>query len=396
MQFTPEHEALRNAVAAFVTRECAEYDVAEWDRDGRFPMHLLAKMGEAGWPGLALPTSVGGGGAGAIELAVVAEELSRASYDIATCYGLSAFTAMNVARHGTEELQQRYLPDIISADRRFAVAITEPGSGSDAAALRLRGRVDGDEIALDGQKTFCSGAHLPGTSIAVVCRTSNEERRQDGLTVVLVPNDAPGLTIRRLETMGRRIFGTNELFFDGVRARTADVVGTIGGGWKVVTEGLLLERMFIAASYLGSMASLLDMAVGYAKQRQQFGTRIGDFQAISHMLADAATQVAAARALTYSVAAQIDAGNLNASAVSMAKVFGAEAWMRVADIAMQVAGGVGYVIDSPIQRHFRDARAAGITAGTSQIQRDLIARELGLHSRRSAPGKNSQPPRRVS
>lgn len=375
---TEARELLRATVAAFVERECPDVALREWDERGEVPPRLFRIMAQAGWAGLTLSEEFGGSGAQARDLVVVGEELSRASYDLATGLGLTVFTAMNVEHHGSSDLKARLLPAVCRGDTRFAVAITEPESGSDAGSLRTTGVVDGDTIVLSGQKMFCTGAHLPGTLLAVACRTASGERKHDGISVVLVPNDARGVNLLRVPTLGRRMVGTNAVSFDEVRVPLANVVGALGDGWDVVISGLLIERLYVSACYLGSAAALLRLAVEYAKERRQFGHPIGEFQAIAHQLGDAAAALWAARALTYQAADSYDAGCASAGEVAAAKLVGSEMWMRVADTAMQVFGGYGYVTDAPVQRHFRDSRAAAVTAGTSQIQRTLIARSLGL------------------
>jgi alkylation response protein AidB-like acyl-CoA dehydrogenase len=373
-----EREDFRTTVRSFLMRHCPDPMIQEWDTEEKFPLDLLSRMAEMGWLGMCLPEEFGGLGAGAVEMAVLGEELGRPSFDLAAGYGLTVFTALNIAHHGSQDLKQRVLPEVVTGRLRLAVAITEPNSGSDAASMSLKADRVGSELVLTGEKNYCTGADLPGTLIAIACRTNRTSRKQDGITLVMVPNDATGLHIRRLRTLGRRLLATAELHCDGLRASIDDVVGRVDAGWAVVTAGLALERLFVSAAQIGSAGRLLELATQHAQDRVQFGHRIGDFQAIAHMLADTAARIAAARALTYHVAELEDAGLARASDMAMAKLQASEAWKAAGDVAMQVAGGAGYVGYSHIQRHFRDSRAGTITAGTSQIQRNLIARDLGL------------------
>jgi alkylation response protein AidB-like acyl-CoA dehydrogenase len=334
-----------------------------------------------GLMGLPFPEEYGGLGRGILDFALVAEEIGRKGYDLAAVYGIPIFNALTILRHGSEEQRRRYVPDLIAGRVRFAVAITEPGSGSDAGSMRTTARrVEGGWL-VNGEKVFCSGAAVDDTIISLYCRTDPEAPRQSGLGLLLLDNHSPGLEIRPLRTLGRHMLPTTSLLLTDVFVPDDRLVGQPGDGWACLLGGLQLERIVTSCAYVGNAQTVVDEALAYAKQREQFGRRIGDFQVIAHMLADMQTEVDASRLLTYRAAWVLDQGRDALLEISMAKLFGSEAFLRVANNGMQILGGYGYTMEMPMQRHLRAARGSTITAGTSQIQRDAIARRLGLRPR---------------
>jgi alkylation response protein AidB-like acyl-CoA dehydrogenase len=373
--FTSEQEALRGSIREFIKRRCPDHAIDEWDARGVYPSEVVSAMVDLGW--LSPPFRPENGGAGdIIAMCLVSEELGHASYDLAASLGITMFCGLNVERHGTPAQYTRYLAPALAGERRFGIAITEPEAGSDAASITTRARRDGDGWVLTGQKMFTSGAHIPSTTLLVLARTDVAAQRQAGLSVFLVPNDTPGVSARPMPSLGRRLLAPNTVFFDDVVVSSEDLLGAEGAGWDVIKSGLLVERLYVSAAYVGSMQALLDVSVHYATARTQFGQPIVDFQAIGHLLADMQTHVQAARWLTYFAASRVDDGVDAMSEVSQAKLFGSESLLSVARSAMQIMGGYGYTGEGVVQRHFRDAQAATITAGTSQIHRSIIAKSL--------------------
>jgi alkylation response protein AidB-like acyl-CoA dehydrogenase len=228
---------------------------------------------------------------------------------------------------------------------------------------------------LTGEKVFASGAGVDGTTICTYARTGDGPR---DITCFLVPNDSPGLTVERIATLGRHLFPTTRLHLDGIEVPPERVLGPVNGGWDVLLSGLRLERLVTSAAYVGNAAAVVAQALEHSKARTQFGRRIGDFQAMAHLLADMHTSVEAARYLMWRAAWAHENGEDALLDIAMAKLFGSEVFATVANQGMQVLGGYGYSMDLPMQRHFRAARGATITAGTSQMQRNLIAGKLGL------------------
>lgn len=376
---TEEERLLQQSVRAFVERELPRELVRRWDEEQIFDESVYRRWAELGWLGLPFPAQYGGGAASPVALILVAEELGRRGYDLALNYTVPVFCGMNLLRHGAPALQARFLPALARGDVRFAIAITEPNAGSDVAALECSGRVEGDRLVLNGNKVFSSGSHRPSTYIMVACRTApGAANSRAGISVALVPNDVPGLEISPMRTLGRHLFRTNELFFRDVQVPLDHIVGPLHGGWKVLTSQLELERALISATYVGNAQAVVDDAVEYARSRKQFGRPIGQFQAIAHMLADAQVDVDAARLLTYRVACLLAREVPCFKEASMAKLFSSEALVRVVNHGMQVMGGYGYTRDFDMERHFRAARVTTIAGGSSQVQRNLIAREMGL------------------
>lgn len=381
--FTPTEEQrdIVDAVRSMLDRVCTDEYLRRHDEAEEYPYELYAELAGMGLLALPFPEEYGGLGRGLLDFALVAEEIGRKGYDLAAVYGIPIFNALTVLRHGSEAQRRHFIPELIAGRVRFAVSITEPGAGSDAGSMRTTARrVEGGWL-LNGEKVFTSGAAVDGTVISVYCRTDPEASRQQGLGLLLVDNTARGLEIRPLRTLGRHMLPTTQLVFQDCFVPEDRLVGEPGDGWACLLGGLQLERIVTSCAYVGNAQTVVDEALAYAKEREQFGRRIGDFQAIAHMLADMQTEVDAARLLTYRAAWVLDQGRDALLEISMAKLFGSEAFLRVANSGMQILGGYGYTMEMPMQRHLRAARGSTITAGTSQIQRDAIARRLGLRPR---------------
>jgi alkylation response protein AidB-like acyl-CoA dehydrogenase len=381
--FTPTQEqqdvvaAVRDMMDGVATEEyLRNHDDAE-----EYPYEVYQRFVEMGLLSLPFPEEYGGLGRGILDFALVAEEIGRKGYDLTAVYGIPIFNALSVLRHGDEAQKRRHIGDLLAGRVRFCVAITEPGSGSDAGSMRTAARrVEGGWL-LNGEKIFCSGAAVDDTVIAVYCRTDPAASRQEGLSLLLVDNHSPGLQINKVRTLGRHMLPTTQLVFTDCFVPDDRLVGKPGDGWACMLGGLQLERIVTSCAYVGNAQTVVDEALAYAKQREQFGRRIGDFQVIAHMLADMQTEVDAARLLTYRAAWVLDQGRDALLEISMAKLFGSEAFLRVANQGMQILGGYGYTMEMPMQRHMRAARGSTITAGTSQMQRETIARRMGLRPR---------------
>jgi alkylation response protein AidB-like acyl-CoA dehydrogenase len=378
---TQEQQDMLSAVRAMMERVATEDYLRTHDEQEQYPYELYQHFVDMGLLALPFPEEYGGLGRGILDFALVAEEIGRRGYDLAAVYGIPIFNALTVLRHGTDAQSRHYIGELIRGALRFAVAITEPGSGSDAGSMRTAAlRVEGGWL-LNGEKVFTSGAAVDDTVISVYCRTDPNASRQEGLGLLLVDNRSPGLQITPLRTLGRHMLPTTQVIFNDVFVPDDRLVGKPGDGWGCLLGGLQLERIVTSCAYVGNAQTVVDEALAYAKEREQFGRRIGDFQVIAHMLADMQTEVDAARLLTYRAAWVLDQGRDALLEISMAKLFGSEAFLRVANQGMQILGGYGYTMEMPMQRHLRAARGATITAGTSQMQRETIARRLGLRPR---------------
>jgi alkylation response protein AidB-like acyl-CoA dehydrogenase len=375
---TDEQELLVQSVRRLMDTEAPEHYLRDLDEKHAYPYGLYRHWVDAELLALPFAESIGGGGGDVLDMVMVAEEIGRKGYDLVAVYGTSVFNALNVAEHGTEQQKKELLPRFFAGDVRFAVSITEPGAGSDAGAIRTTAVRDGDEFVLNGEKMFTSGALVDDTVLSVYCQTDPQGGRKGSLSCFLVDNTTPGVEIRPVDTLGRNMYQTTQIVFDGARIPADRLLGELHGGWKVLMSALQFERITMSAAYVGNAQTVVDQALEYAKGREQFGKRIGDFQVISHLLADMQTSVDAARFLTYRAAWKLKEEGNAVSEVSMAKLFGSEAFRKVAGDGVQIMGGYGYCMETPMQRHLRAAVGSTITAGTSQMQRQTISRGMGL------------------
>jgi alkylation response protein AidB-like acyl-CoA dehydrogenase len=378
---TPEQLQLVDTVRAVMAKHAPPEELRRLDEEHEYPYALYARWAELGLLTLPFPSEVGGSDGGVVDLVLLSEELGRSGYDLTGVYGTPLFTGLNVLHHGTEEQRLRYIPPLLEGRIRMSVAITEPGAGSDAGAMRMRAQPRADGFVLNGEKVFASGAAVEDTIICVYARTDRDAPHREALSAFLVDNRSPGLQILRIPTLGRHMLPTTQLVFDDVEVPGDALLGPWNGGWDVLLSGLQLERLVTSAAYVGNAQAVVDEALIYSKQREQFGRRIGDFQAIAHLLADMATSVEAARWLTYRAAWLLDTGQDALLEICMAKLFGSERFVEIARNGVQILGGYGYSMEFPMQRHLRAAIGSTITAGTSQMQRETIARKLGLRPR---------------
>lgn len=372
---------LRDMVRSLLEREAPDDYLRKLDEEHVYPFGLYAKWVEAGLIGLPFPRQYGGMDGSILDFLIVSEEMGRKGYDVAAVYGTPIFNGLTVLSHGSDEQKNRILPQLIHGSLRLAVSITEPDAGSDVGSMRTLAVRSGDHYIINGEKVFASGADVDGTTIVLYCRTHPKEHHSKALSCFLVDNKTSGLEIRRIPTFGRHILPTTRIFLNDAKVPVACRMGEEGAGWTILLSGLLRERVMTSAAYVGNAQTVVDEALSYAKERTQFGRRIGDFQVIAHMLADMQTDVEAARLLTYKAATILASGESALMAVSMAKLFGSERFIDIANKGMQIMGGYGYTMEVAMQRHLRAARGATITAGTSQVQRDTIARQLGLRPR---------------
>ena len=376
---TEDQQALRSAVRALIDAQAPQNLVKEWDEQAHYPAEFFAHLADLGYLGLPFPAEYGGDDLGVTELLIVAEELGRRGIDFVSCYGLTMFLGLNILRNGTPEQKEYHLPRAIRGLERYSICMTEPDAGSDAAAIRTTGRqADDGRWLLNGQKTYITGAGQPNTILHVTARTDPSADKHSGMTVFLVPADSKGVEIRRLRTVGRQLLGTYEVFFDGVEVSGDQVLGEVNGGWTVLHSNLELERMFNCGGYVGAAQTVLDMTIEYVNNRTQFDRPIGAFQAVSHPIADMYCDIAASRLMTYNAARLLDAGESAFTEVTAAKLFGSEAFQRATNTGMQLMGGAGFMTEYDMQRYWREARVATITAGTSQIQRSVLARRIGV------------------
>ncbi|HWF24650.1 MAG TPA: acyl-CoA dehydrogenase family protein [Solirubrobacteraceae bacterium] len=373
-----EQHAFVEAIRDFAKRECGtrEQRDALTDR-GEDPhnQQLYERIAGLGWLGASIPEEYGGSGGGAVDMCLLCEEFARGMIPMGF-YTVSMITAGAYQRFGTEEQKHEILGGIV-AGAVEAIAMSEPESGSDVGSLSCRAERRNGDYVINGQKTWITGAHK-ASHILLVCRTHRGENKHEGISMISVPTDVDGLEIRGIDTMGGR--EVNDVFLADCHVPAERLLGQQDQGWRQLMAGLNHERLIIAAQLLGVAQRAFDDALGYVRERKQFGRPIGSFQALRHRLADLATEIETARLLVYDVAAMTDAdpGRLLPREASMAKLKATETAKRVALEGMQMMGGYGYATEYDMQHHVRVALPATIYGGTSEIQRDIIAKTYGL------------------
>jgi alkylation response protein AidB-like acyl-CoA dehydrogenase len=370
---TEEASALLDLTRELVREELVP-KAAAYEADSRFPREVFRTLGKAGLLGLPYPEEYGGGGQPFEVYLQVVEELATVWASVAEGVSVHTLACFPLAAFGSEEQRQRWLPDMIGGELLGAYCLSEPQSGSDAAAMTTRAVRDDDSYLVNGTKAWITHGG-EADFYALMCRTSDDGAR--GISCLLTPGDAPGLSAGAPEKkMGFKGSTTAQMRFDDVRLPADRLMGEEGQGFKIALAALDGGRLGIAACAVGVAQGALDAALAYAKEREQFGRPILDFQGLSFMVADMATQVEAARALYLEAARRRDRGQAFGKQAAMAKLFGTDAAMRVTTDAVQVLGGYGYVEDYPVERYMREAKALQIVEGTNQIQRLVIGRHL--------------------
>ncbi len=373
-----EQTLLQDSVRKMMDKVATPDYIRRLDKEQAYPYELYQSWVDLGLLALPFPEAYGGLGGSVMDMVILAEEISRKSADFYMAYAGSVFCGLNVARKGSEEQKKFWLPKLLSGEVRFSISMSEPDAGTDIGAMRTTAVRDGDHYVINGQKLWSTGSGAKNTVINLYVRTDPKANIRQGMSLFLVDNDTPGLKLRKLDMLGRRCTGTYEIFLDNVRVPADRLVGTENAGWDVVLSGLQVERITSAAGNVGAAQAALDLAVDYARERKQFGRPIGSNQAIGHMLADLATEVEAARTLTWRAAWLVSQGKDALREISMAKLLSSETYVKVANQGMQVFGAFGYNMEYDMQRHYRDARSSTIAAGTSQVQRNVIAGLMGL------------------
>tara|TARA_R110000751_G_scaffold24824_7_gene68020 strand:- start:428 stop:1573 length:1146 start_codon:yes stop_codon:yes gene_type:complete len=371
-----EQRAWHETVDRFMEKEVTREYIREHDMERAYPYEAYEKIANEGWLRLLIPEDHGGFGGDIFDYALMCEGLGKFGFDFATSVLVPTFTAMNIVKFGSDAQKEAYLEPFMSGAIRFSISISEPNAGSDAASTRTRARRDGDEYVIKGQKLWCSGAAARDVKIAMLVRTDPEAAKHKGLSVLIVPNETHGLDIRKLPTLARRSTGTTEIFVDEARVPVANRLGAEGQGWEIITDHLELERVAVAAAYVGNAQTAVNDALAYSHQRVQFDQPIFEFQVIRHMLADMQTQVDAARLLVYRAAELAARHESCAKEVAMAKLFASETLQTVSRQGMQILGGHSMLPEADMERYFREGMQCTIGGGTSQIQRAIISKAM--------------------
>src|SRR4029453_5553943 len=379
--FTAEHEMLRKSIRAFVDKEVVP-NVDAWEAAGEIPRAFWRRLGELGFLGLDFPAEYGGGGADFMASVVLGEEMARCRSG-GVAFSVLVHTDMSspwLTRFGTEAQKRTYLPGIVRGETVCALGITEPGTGSDMAAITTRAVRDGDRYLITGNKIFITNG-VYGDLYFVAARTApgTSARRHDGLSMFLIERGQPGFTVsRKLDKMGMRASDTAELAFHDCAVPAENLLGVEGRGFQQLATGLQRERIMAAVLALSGAAQALEDSMAYIRERHAFGGPLSAKQALRHRVGDVATEIEAARALLYRAAQLYNDGEDCITEVSMAKLFATEVANRVAYQAVQLHGGYGYMREFPVERFFRDARLWTIASGTSEIMKEIIAKRLAL------------------
>ncbi|GGN88864.1 acyl-CoA dehydrogenase [Actinoplanes lobatus] len=372
IDLTDEQRAFVDAVADFCRRETG---TREQRGDGPHHPDIYRKMADLGWLGVTVPDQYGGAGAGMVDTCLFLEQVGYGQAPVGG-FTTSAIVAAAVERSGSEPQKKTVLGGLATG-RVYAIAMSEPEAGSDVANLSCRAVLTDDGYVINGQKTWCSNAHI-ADAILLVARTGGHPGDHHGLTMLLVPTDAAGLRISGIETMGGR--EVNDLYFTDVVVPADAVVGTVDRGWQQLMAGLNVERLILAALMLGTAQRAFDDALDFIKQRKQFGRPVGSFQALRHRVADLATEIECCRLLVHRVAtlADRDPHKVLPRESSMVKLKTTEVARQVALAGMQMMGGYGYATEYDMERHVRATLVSTIYGGTSEIQRDIIGKTYGL------------------
>src|SRR6266404_394666 len=371
----PEIDMLRTTVRGFAEDRIAPI-AAEIDRTDRFPVELWPQMGALGLHGITVEEEYGGAGMGYLAHCVAMEEVSRASASVGLSYGAHSNLCVNqFRRNGTEAQKRKYLPDLISGAHVGALAMSEPGAGSDVVSMRLRADKKGDRYVLNGSKLWITNGHYADT--LVVYAKTRPDAGSHGITAFLIEKEFAGFRpAQKLDKLGMRGSSTSELVFEGCEVPAGNVLGKVDGGVEVLMSGLDYERVVLAGGPLGIMAACLDVVLPYVHERKQFGQPIGEFQLMQGKIADMYTTFSACRAYVYAVGQALDRGETTRKDSAGAILYAAEKATWMAGEAIQSLGGMGYINETPTGRLWRDAKLYEIGAGTSEIRRWLIGREL--------------------
>ena len=377
--FTPEQKMMRESLLKLARTELPEEKIRIMDEEGGWPKQAYDAMARDGWLGLIYPEEYGGLNGTYKDLAVLLETLSYHYACLGTTYMTSPiYAGLQLLHNGSEYLKRNYMHPMIEGKNYMAFALTEPQTGSDAAAIKTHAVKKGGDYVLSGQKWFITSAHM-ADYLVVVAKTDREAMPvHNGFSLFLVDAKAHGVSMLPIRTMGRHTTHTNQIYFDEVRLPADRLIGEENKGWKTLMRGLNLERMAIAACGAGNAQHAIDIAVDYAKERVQFGVPISSHQVIQHKLADMRIKAELARLVTFRTAEMLDAGEDTRMETAIAKIVATDCDFETANIGIQVMGGAGYSMEHDMQRLFRDSRLGPLGGGSNEIQRNIMAKLMGL------------------
>jgi acyl-CoA dehydrogenase len=375
---TSEQEGMLHHVRALLDDVCTMEYAAKCDATFTPPREAFNALARNGWLGLIAPEEYGGAGGSPTDLALLLEETGNHFEELGLwLFRNFTYGCYAVLKHGTDEQKQRIVPGVVKGELSFAFALTEPDSGSDAAALRTRATADGDHFLINGRKQFTSGMDIADYAL-VALRTSDLGKKQLGISTFLVDTKLPGIEVRKIPTLGQHAIGTTEVTFTDVRVPRTAVLGPLDQGWAICEDTLRYERLCLSAARIGAARRAFEFALEYAKTRHQFGKPIGSFQVTQHKFADMKVMLDTSQTMVRRYAWLMEHDQAQRADTAVIKYYIAECYKTISDMCLQILGGYGYCMEYPMQRFFRDSRLATIGGGTSEIQKNIIAGTLGL------------------
>ena len=376
---TDEQKLMRESLLTLAERVLPPERIREMDENREWPREAYQALAKDGWLGLPYPEKYGGLDGSYKDIAVLLETLAYHYSGFATTFMTTpVYSGVHLLRSGSEAMKSEYLPALIRGELYLCFALTEPHTGSDAAGIRTNAVRKGDDYIINGAKCWITNAHVADYIVLVVKTDPDAEPPHNGFSKFLVPTNAKGVEIRPLDTVGRRTTHTNEIFLDDVRVPARNMIGEENRAWKALMGGLNLERLAIAANGAGGAQKALTLAADYARERVQFDQPIAEFQAIQHKLADMRIKAEMARLIAYRVAEMMDAGIDCRIETSIGKIVATVSDFDCANMGMQIMGAAGYSMEQEMQRMFRDSRLGPIGGGSNEIQRNIIAKAMGL------------------
>lgn len=372
--FQAEHQLFRESIRQFVEKEIVP-NADKWEKEEKIPREIWRELGKMGFLGINYAEKYGGVAADFFYSVVFLEEISRSTIGgFAAAVSVHQYMAVaHIAKVGSEFLKQKYLVPAIKGEAIGALAITEPGGGSDVAGLRTSASKDGDNYIINGSKTFITNS-VYGDFITVACRTQADSKGVDGISLIVVDRNTVGVSVNKLSKMGWHCSDTGEIFFDNVKVPQANLVGEEGKGFYYIMEGFQLERIVCGIMALAGCFHAIELTLKYISERETFGKKLKQYQVVRHRLVDLMTELEAAKHLVYYTCTQHAKGEYVAKEATMVKLLTTELGKKIADECLQFFGGYGFMNDFPISRMYRDARVATIVAGTSEIMREIIAK----------------------
>ena len=375
---TSEQESMIGHVRALLDDVCSMEYAAKCDETKTPPREAFNALARNGWLGLIAPEEYGGAGGTPTDLALLLEETGNHFEELGLwLFRNFTFGCYAVLKHGTEEQKRRIVPGTVKGELTFAFGLTEPDSGSDAAALRTRAVADGDDFVINGRKQWTSGMDIADYVLLAV-RTNDLGKKQLGISTFMVDTRLPGIEVRKIPTLGQHAIGTTEVTYTDVRVPRTALFGELDKGWAVCEDTLRYERLCLSAARIGAARRAFEFALDYAKTRTQFGKTIGSFQVTQHKFADMKVMLDTAQTMVRRYAWLMEHGQAERADTAVIKYYVGESYKSIADTCLQILGGYGYCMEYPMQRFYRDARLATIGGGTSEIQKNIIAATLGL------------------